>query len=160
MPLIKCSDCKREVSDKAKACIHCGNPLQSVGNPQPRLNNFANQQQNRQPGGGFANADELLEQRIEYYQANGYVILKREGDTATLHKRIKGILWSFLNWITAIFAPIGGFCLIFNAVVGILILIATFSLLIVVEVVRYRFSNAYISMTRAGKITETGNVLE
>lgn len=27
MALIKCSDCGKEVSDNARACIHCGNPL-------------------------------------------------------------------------------------------------------------------------------------
>ena len=30
MALIKCSECGRLVSDKAKACIHCGNPLNTV----------------------------------------------------------------------------------------------------------------------------------
>lgn len=27
MSLIKCPECKREISDKAKACIHCGYPI-------------------------------------------------------------------------------------------------------------------------------------
>jgi len=27
MALIKCPECNKEVSDKAPACIHCGNPL-------------------------------------------------------------------------------------------------------------------------------------
>ncbi len=27
MPLIDCPDCKRQVSDKAASCIHCGCPL-------------------------------------------------------------------------------------------------------------------------------------
>ena len=27
MPLIACPECKRDVSDKASACPHCGNPL-------------------------------------------------------------------------------------------------------------------------------------
>ena len=27
MALIKCPECKREVSDKAEACIHCGYPI-------------------------------------------------------------------------------------------------------------------------------------
>lgn len=27
MALIKCKECKREVSDKAKTCPHCGNPI-------------------------------------------------------------------------------------------------------------------------------------
>lgn len=30
MALIKCPECGKEVSDKAKACIHCGYPLENV----------------------------------------------------------------------------------------------------------------------------------
>ena len=30
MALIKCPECGKEVSDKAKQCIHCGYPLDSV----------------------------------------------------------------------------------------------------------------------------------
>jgi ribosomal protein L37E len=30
MPLIACPDCKQQVSDKAKFCIHCGYPLEPV----------------------------------------------------------------------------------------------------------------------------------
>jgi len=32
MALINCPECKTEISDKAKSCPHCGNPLnQSIG---------------------------------------------------------------------------------------------------------------------------------
>ncbi len=27
MALVKCSECNKEISDKAKACVHCGNPI-------------------------------------------------------------------------------------------------------------------------------------
>lgn len=27
MALIKCNECGKEISDKAKTCIHCGNPI-------------------------------------------------------------------------------------------------------------------------------------
>ena len=30
MALIKCPECKREVSDKAEACIHCGYPIEKL----------------------------------------------------------------------------------------------------------------------------------
>lgn len=30
MALIKCPDCGKEVSDRAKACIHCGCPLDEI----------------------------------------------------------------------------------------------------------------------------------
>jgi len=32
MALIKCPECGRDISDKAKACIHCGYPLYKMGN--------------------------------------------------------------------------------------------------------------------------------
>ena len=30
MALIKCSECGNEISDKAKACIHCGCPIEEI----------------------------------------------------------------------------------------------------------------------------------
>lgn len=32
MALIKCSECGKEVSDKAKTCVHCGNPIEQEEN--------------------------------------------------------------------------------------------------------------------------------
>lgn len=32
MPLIRCPECGKEVSDKARGCPHCGYPLESAGN--------------------------------------------------------------------------------------------------------------------------------
>jgi uncharacterized membrane protein YvbJ len=32
MALIKCSECGKEISDKAKECPHCGNPINSREN--------------------------------------------------------------------------------------------------------------------------------
>jgi len=32
MALINCSECGKEISDKSKTCIHCGNPLETHGN--------------------------------------------------------------------------------------------------------------------------------
>jgi len=36
MALIKCSECKREVSDRADACPHCGCPVSQVSQERPR----------------------------------------------------------------------------------------------------------------------------
>jgi hypothetical protein len=30
MPLIECPDCKKQISDQAPACIHCGHPMHSA----------------------------------------------------------------------------------------------------------------------------------
>ena len=35
MPLINCPDCGKEVSDRAKACIHCGCPLEELQTSGP-----------------------------------------------------------------------------------------------------------------------------
>ncbi|MGN1083222.1 MAG: zinc-ribbon domain-containing protein [Candidatus Avispirillum sp.] len=32
MALIKCPECQREISDKAKQCIHCGYPIEEINN--------------------------------------------------------------------------------------------------------------------------------
>ena len=34
MPLIKCSECGREISDKAEACLGCGAPVSKPATPQ------------------------------------------------------------------------------------------------------------------------------
>ena len=36
MPLIRCEDCGKQISDKSKACVHCGCPV-SAKNSQTRL---------------------------------------------------------------------------------------------------------------------------
>ena len=30
MALIKCSECGKEISDKAEICVNCGNPIQPL----------------------------------------------------------------------------------------------------------------------------------
>ena len=34
MALVKCSECGKEISDKALTCPHCGNPIQAIRNAQ------------------------------------------------------------------------------------------------------------------------------
>ena len=31
MAIIKCPECGKEISDKAKTCIHCGCPIEDIG---------------------------------------------------------------------------------------------------------------------------------
>ena len=40
MPLIKCPECGKEVSDRAAACIHCGCPLQQKNIWDNKWNNI------------------------------------------------------------------------------------------------------------------------
>ena len=37
MALITCPECGKEISDKAKCCIHCGYPLEEEAQKQPEL---------------------------------------------------------------------------------------------------------------------------
>ena len=37
MALIICPECGKEISDKAKCCIHCGYPLEEETQMQPEL---------------------------------------------------------------------------------------------------------------------------
>lgn len=41
MALIRCSECDREVSDKAKSCPHCGNPISATAAAKPRAGSSA-----------------------------------------------------------------------------------------------------------------------
>lgn len=42
MALIKCPECEREISDRAKQCIHCGFPLQECNNKNTEKGNNEN----------------------------------------------------------------------------------------------------------------------
>lgn len=37
MAIMKCSECGKEVSDKAKVCIGCGAPIKKRGSIKPKL---------------------------------------------------------------------------------------------------------------------------
>ena len=39
MALLKCPECKHDVSDKASACPHCGYPISSPTSTKPRIRN-------------------------------------------------------------------------------------------------------------------------
>ncbi|HCJ6434223.1 zinc ribbon domain-containing protein [Acinetobacter baumannii] len=38
MALISCPECKREISDQAKSCPHCGFPIEKIRNPFLKTN--------------------------------------------------------------------------------------------------------------------------
>lgn len=42
MALIKCPECNREISDKAKQCIHCGYPLDGYKIEENKIKTFKN----------------------------------------------------------------------------------------------------------------------
>ncbi|HWG75270.1 MAG TPA: zinc-ribbon domain-containing protein [Steroidobacteraceae bacterium] len=52
MALLKCSECGRTISDKAKSCVGCGAPLKSATNPaQQKIFNLAPEPDRRPPPG-------------------------------------------------------------------------------------------------------------
>lgn len=42
MALIECPECKKQISDQAPACIHCGHPMQPVQPSQPIVKDNSN----------------------------------------------------------------------------------------------------------------------
>lgn len=42
MSMIKCSECGKDVSDKAKECVHCGNPLEKINKDLNKKSNKSN----------------------------------------------------------------------------------------------------------------------
>jgi flagellar basal body-associated protein FliL len=40
MALIKCSECGKEISDKAKMCVNCGNPIKKEKTKRPKKKNI------------------------------------------------------------------------------------------------------------------------
>ena len=42
MALIKCSECGKEISDKAEKCIHCGYPLKEVTKEEIKKSSMLN----------------------------------------------------------------------------------------------------------------------
>jgi len=159
MALIKCSECRRDVSDRAYKCPNCGNPL-SMRSSTPR-NNYINAQ-NGQSDNLFENPDVLFERRIDEYIENGYVVHERKGETVKLFRDKKTAGWialitiliiTFIAVITlnAVFFPWES-----SIFYGIAFSIPSYSIVIA----RKRYGMVTISLTRTGNIEEIGNVLK
>lgn len=138
MALIKCSECGRQISDKAGKCPVCGNP---IGSDDDSTGNIA------------------FEKRIEEYKKAGYILRKRDGDTVKLHKlpipNSKPVAYIVLAF-TVLFSVAGFFLIFANFILGLFIMIFPHALL-------YSAIGSYsvnISLTKTGKIEETGNVLK
>ena len=144
MALIKCSECGKQVSDKAAACPNCANPI----------------------GGSGSVGNNAFEKRIEQYKANDYKLLKRSGDSVQMLANkgnvkvsaafliICGVLLNMLFITSFIIAMpnvvmtrvaflVGGFVFVFLGVW-----------------INQHSRTAIITLTKTGKLEETGNVLK
>ena len=100
-------------------------------------------------------ADERFEKRIEEYKANGYQIKNRDGDTVVmLSKKAKLSADWWLYLIFAILSFIG--IVFFNSII---FYISAFFFAGFCGFTNYKNRKVNISLTKTGKIEETGNVL-
>jgi hypothetical protein len=147
MPLIKCPDCSKAVSDRAVACNECGCPLGSIG---------------------FSGGNVAFEKRVEEYKTKGYMLLDRTGDTVKLvTKRSK--IYNPQIKTTAVFMNIGAICGCITIITGFLLLMfASFIIGLVIlllgavcsiSITRFliNLGTVVISLTKTGNIEETGN---
>jgi hypothetical protein len=146
--LIKCSECGKEVSDKAASCPSCGNPITGSGS--------------KHNAGNSEERNVAFENRIEEYKANRYTLLSRSGDTVKMRKHkfmaIAIACLLFVSFMYVSFSP-----LIFKgSIYERLIMFLFISVLpCVVFIVWYRITTKVtISLTKTGKVEETGKVLK
>lgn len=162
MALIKCPECKREVSDRANSCPACGCPIGNGGTATGSSGNTT------------------FEKRINEYIKNGYKLTKRQGNTVKLHKFKKKHIVSLvlipIIYITIfiimatimtnnspsttsyVMSQIYVEEIQFNLLIyGILIGIPFLILLIIASCISPILT---ISITRTGKIEERGNTLK
>lgn len=136
MPMIRCADCGKSISDRAAACPNCGCP---VGGSNNSSGNVA------------------FERRIEEYRVNNYKIVKRYDNSVKMaYKGAKGIGFTIF---LVIFLMVVGFIgvmrfLFFTSSLVIDIVLMAFGVLGIIGA--YRSITAYITITKTGKIEETG----
>lgn len=117
--------------------------------------------------------DERFEERIEEYKANGYKVLKRNGDSVEMTAYSVGGKRNTnktgkTNPTALIFAIIGGMLMglglmtfiLYNASMGFMMLIIGVIFYIPAVILTNNANKVTISITRTGKITEEGNVLK
>lgn len=152
MPLVKCSDCGRSVSSNAVSCPSCGNPV----------------------GSGGSSGASVFERRIQEYIKARYKLKNRSDNTAVLSghnvnssKHISALLQIFLLiplFLIPIIALMGGFgrngLIYLPAFPKLLLIIGSILLCIIFSINYYKSIQIHITLNKAGKIIETGNVLK
>ena len=147
MALIKCKECGKAVSDKASSCPACGNPISGSGSVS---------------GSAF-------ERRIEEYKSNGYVLQKRDGDTAVMccsnkskyYPKSQTRLYNLVIALTFVFALLFMIILVlFNWILGAVLMI--FLIVCIFSFMNSIQSKVRVSITlrKDNKIEEIGFVLK
>jgi len=141
MPLIKCPDCGKSVSDKSAACVACGCPLGGGGSVGVNSGNVA------------------FENRIQEYRNNNYKIVKRfdnsvkmayKGATSgSILAAVIGMLFIFAGFFRLLFFWSYIFIDIGLMVVGVFGVIGA-----------YKRIEAFITITKTGELEETGLTLD
>ena len=62
--LIKCEECQKEVSDKAKACPNCGAPIAVEDTLPSQATNQNNTQNNNHPRGAYFTKKSVVEKGV------------------------------------------------------------------------------------------------
>jgi len=178
--LINCSECGKQVSDKASNCPSCGNPISVnseskifctecgkqisekdvvcpfCGNPAKDSGNING---NKSFERNIANGKEAFEKRIDEYKAKNYVLEKRSGDTVEMYK-LKLALFAIVmilgNGILVLIVFLSG-----EGIPKPFYYISEFLFILF----GYLFAwwgraRVKISLTQTGRIEETGNILK
>jgi uncharacterized membrane protein YvbJ len=179
--LINCSECGKQVSDKASNCPSCGNPI-SVNSESkkfctecgkqisekdvvcPFCGNPANDNGNINGNKSFErnipNGKEAFEKRIDEYKANKYRLVKRSGDTVKMAKFNK------LAVAVVIIVALGVMCFIpvfidpDNGVAAIPFVLFEILVWVIGLTILTKTATVIISLTQTGGIEETGNILK
>lgn len=138
MALIRCAECKKEVSSNAVSCPHCGSPI----------------------GGSGSIGSVAFEKRIEQYKAKGFSLRKRDGNTVKMRGKkimdskkrlilmIAGIVWIIVGTLFMFALGLIGY------VFGGLFIAGGVAMMVLLG------KDVSISLTTTGKIEEVGNVLK
>ena len=102
MALIKCKNCNKQISDKAKQCIHCGTSVLKDDTMQNNENDFLKK--------------ELEKEKIKSSNLQEKLDNKKKEQIDNVIKNTKKMTTKILNFIRyfiAIFCGIGGICCLF-----------------------------------------------
>jgi len=141
MALINCSECQREVSDKAINCPNCGNPINSYANTKSKL----------------------FENRINEYKTANYKMIKRSEKSVMMFKQTKKatVITVVINAILLILFIYSNF--LYNTSGYYFMGTGLFISLILVAVfvcggIGYNTGKVIITISQTGAIEETGNI--
>ena len=184
MAMIQCSECNKEISDKAPACIGCGCPIEHKEKCKDcgcELDGLEKLCQNCGcPVDFFTDTivNKDFEKRINLYLCNGYKMITQSDNHVELSKQ-SIFKYIFFTLIFPIIAGVFGYNIWWGSMyknsdirqtfeaakqaidtqMGITFFIIAVIIGICVLIATKRNNQAIIRITKNGKIEETGNIL-